>query len=139
MTTLEKQVKEANVALAVKSAKLRELEVQVPALQKELATGKQALEASRAELLAARSAASDLEAKNTALIRQATASLSREGDLKQALNISRAESAKLDDELKKAKAGLAAASTSASEANQRLTVAEAKVGEAVAGREGGRQ
>ncbi len=100
MVTLEKAVKEANAALAVKSAKLRELEVQVPALQREVASGRQALEASRQELLAARGAAQELERKNVALIKQATASLSREGDLKQQLNASRQQSAQLDEALK---------------------------------------
>lgn len=49
----------------------------------------QVLEASRQELVSARSAAQELEKKNATLIKQATASLSREGDLKQQLNVSK--------------------------------------------------
>ncbi len=39
--------------------------------------------------MSARSAAQELEKKNATLIKQATASLSREGDLKQQLNVSK--------------------------------------------------
>lgn len=118
MVTLEKQVREANTALAVKSARVKELEAQVPALQREVETNRTALDASRRELTTARAAAQELEKKNSALIKQATMSLSRESELKQSLNVSKAQTSRLDRDLAQAKSALSSAVQQAQDASK---------------------
>lgn len=92
--------------LMTKEQKVREMKQMVAELQMQQQLSTAEMQSIKSELDDARSLQASLEAKNSSLTKMAQTSLGREGDLKQTLNASKQQVAKLERSLRDAQVGL---------------------------------